>query len=401
MPQLDPADVHRALDPVGHRDRRDLVDRPPALEHELGHEGLEVVEDEDVGPPARRDRAEVVEAVVGGRVERRHHDRVLRRQAERDGIADDRVDVPVVGDVLRLAVVGAERHPVRPVLERERQRARARLRALEASRISSQSPARRRSRPSSSGRRLVVGLDPRRRVGVERLAGETGRVAVDVLREARASRAPSSAPETTPGKFIISASPSTCVRRRSPSRSPGRELAARRLEARRGHARRGHEVDVERQLRGLVEQPVHAVGAEHVRDLVRVGDDRGRAERQHEPGELVDQELRRLDVQVRVDEPGDEVAPGGVDRLDALVGAEPGDDAVDDRDVGLEPLAGEDAEDTAAADHEVGRLVASRDRESSSEIDRRHARMIAVVGVWLALSPDGPDFLMRIGSSDG
>jgi hypothetical protein len=53
-----------------------------------------------------------------------------------------------------------------------------------------------------------------------------------------------------------------------------------------------------------VEQPVDAVGAEHVRDLVRVGDDGGRAERQHEPRELVDEQLRRLEVHVRVDEAG-------------------------------------------------------------------------------------------------
>ena len=64
-----------------------------------------------------------------------------------------------------------------------------------------------------------------------------------------------------------------------------------------------------------VEQPVHAVGAEDVRDLVRVGDDCRRPERQHEPRELVEQELRRLDVQVRVDEPGHEEAAGRVDRL--------------------------------------------------------------------------------------
>ena len=52
-------DVHGPLDPVGHLDRRDLPDRPAALEHELRHERLEVGEDEDVGPPPRRDRAEV------------------------------------------------------------------------------------------------------------------------------------------------------------------------------------------------------------------------------------------------------------------------------------------------------------------------------------------------------
>ena len=156
---------------------------------------------------------------------------------------------------------------------------------------------------------------------------------VDVLGEPRASRARTRAPETTPGKFIISASPSTCRPAQQPFEIAGRELAPRRLEARRGDARGGHEVDVERQPGRRVEQPVHAVGAEHVRDLVRIGDDRRRPEREHEPRELVEEELRRLDVQVRVDEARHEVAPRGVERLEALVVAEPRDDAVDDRDV--------------------------------------------------------------------
>jgi hypothetical protein len=53
---------------------------------------------------------------------------------------------------------------------------------------------------------------------------------------------------------------------------------------------------------------VHAVGAEHVGDLVRIRDDRGRPERQDEPRELVRQQLRRFQVHVRVDEAGDDVA---------------------------------------------------------------------------------------------
>ena len=55
---------------------------------------------------------------------------------------------------------------------------------------------------------------------------------------------------------------------------------------------------------------MHPVDAEDVRDLVRIGDDRGRPEREHEPRELVDHELHRLEVHVRVDEAGDDVLPG-------------------------------------------------------------------------------------------
>jgi hypothetical protein len=118
---------------------------------------------------------------------------------------------------------------------------------------------------------------------------------------------------------------------------------------------------------GRVQQPVHAVRAQHVRDLVRVGDHRGRPERQHESCELVGEHLRRLDVDVRVHESGDDPLAGGVDRLAALVSAEPGDPAVGDRDIRLEPLAGEHREHLAAADHDVCGLVAARDGQTLRE----------------------------------
>ena len=113
---------------------------------------------------------------------------------------------------------------------------------------------------------------------------------------------------------------------------------------------------------------MHAVGAEHVGDLVRVGDDRRRAEGQHEPGELVDEDVRRLDVDVGVDEAGDDVAAGRVKRLPALVVAEPRDVAVADGDVGVEPFPREDGEDAPAADDEVGGLVTAGDGEAARKI---------------------------------
>src|SRR5713101_7529433 len=67
-----------------------------------------------------------------------------------------------------------------------------------------------------------------------------------------------SSPAMTPGKFIISATPIVRWRR---SR----------------HARRRHHVDVEGQVGAAIEQPVDAVGAEHVGDLVRVGHHRSGA----------------------------------------------------------------------------------------------------------------------------
>ena len=111
-----------------------------------------------------------------------------------------------------------------------------------------------------------------------------------------------------------------------------------------------------------------AVDTEDVRDLVRVGDDRRRPERDDQPGELVDHQLHRLDVHVRVDEARDDVAAGGVDRLVPVVRAEPGDRPVDDRDVDVEPLAREDAQHAAAAHDHIRRLVASGNCETACEV---------------------------------
>ena len=124
---------------------------------------------------------------------------------------------------------------------------------------------------------------------------------------------------------------------------------------------------------------MNPIGAEHVRDLVRIDDDGGRAEREHQPRELVHEQLRRLEVHVRVDEPGHDKVTGRIQCLGPLVVTEPCDVAVDDRDVGLEPLAGEHREDAAAADDEVGRLAPAGDGETAGEVDG-HGPMNPLMG---------------------
>ncbi len=113
---------------------------------------------------------------------------------------------------------------------------------------------------------------------------------------------------------------------------------------------------------------MNAVGAEHVRELVRIEHDRRRAERQHEPCELVRQQLGRLQVHVRIDEARHDVAAGRVDDLASVVLAEPGDPPVRDRDVDVEPLPREHGEHAAAAHDDVGWLVAAGDGEAAGEV---------------------------------
>ena len=161
----------------------------PALSTSVGHEPLEVGEQQQVGLVARRDRAEVGRARAKRGVQRRADERVLGRDPGRDRVAHHRVDVPVVGDVLRLAVVGAERDPARAVLRRRSGSSACRFRAAEASRISSHIPARSRSRPSSAVYASWSERMPAAAYALSVAAEHAGRVAVDVLARARASPA--------------------------------------------------------------------------------------------------------------------------------------------------------------------------------------------------------------------
>ena len=110
---------------------------------------------------------------------------------------------------------------------------------------------------------------------------------------------------------------------------------------------------------------MHAVDAEDVRDLVRIGHDGRRPEREHEARELVDEELDRLEVHVSVDEARDDEPARRVDHLVAVVRAETGDHTVGDGDIAVEPFPGEHRQHPAASDDEVGGLVAAGNRDRS------------------------------------
>ncbi len=214
----------------------------------------------------------------------------------------------LLGDVLGLAVVGAEGHALRPVLLHERHE---RAQVARRGGLADQQPHPRAEAlaPLLDRGRLVVGADAGRGVRLQILAQHAGSMAVHVGRQLE--------PELLElvrvavddaGEVHHLGEPEHAAAAQEPLQVAGRERAPRRLELRRRDGRGGHEEDVERDLVGQVCEPVHAVRAEHVGDLVRVGDDRRRAEGQDEPGELVHEQLRGLQVHVRVDEAGDDVA---------------------------------------------------------------------------------------------
>ena len=145
----------------------------------------------------------------------------------------------LLGDVERIAVVGAEREERRG---RDREERGQRVQVLRDGAFADQDRhalADLLQRLLGAGR-LVVGADSGREIAVEVEAAHERRVAVDVavregldLRKAGRDR-----PASTPGKFMNSASPMT-LRMAAIAREVGRiDARAGRLEMRRRHAAR-------------------------------------------------------------------------------------------------------------------------------------------------------------------
>ena len=80
------------------------------------------------------------------------------------------------------------------------------------------------------------------------------------------------------------------------------ELRCRALEGRCGHATRCADAEGERKAARGIRERDHARHSEDVGDLVGIGGDGGSTKRQHGTDELVDPQLRGLEVHVRIDE---------------------------------------------------------------------------------------------------
>ena len=152
-------------------------------------------------------------------------------------------------------------------------------------------------------RRLVVRLDARGQVGVQRPAHHAGTVAVHAaaggggdprehLRVARDhAREVHDLRHSAGAVLLDQLAHVTRV-----------EVRARALERRSRDAARRIDPERERQRRGGLRQRHDPGHAQNVGELVRIRGHRGGAMRQHRPHELVDPELGRLEMHVGVDE---------------------------------------------------------------------------------------------------
>ncbi len=350
--------MHRAEHPLGRRGRRDCpgndratVDHQlPALPHPLRPQLVERVEREHVGLVSESERAEVVEVVVLGRVHRRQHECVLDRYAVLHGQPDAVVDVAASEDQIGFPVVAAQRDVRGPVAEHHRDQV--------------GEVAARRPLPDEHPHplaplllgfvelgALVVRLDPGREVGVELLAAQAGRMTVDAPGAGCVDLGHEvGIAGDHPGEVHDLGDADGAVIVEEPAHVGGAELRAGALERRRGHAARRAHTERERERGGGLCQRDDSGNTEYVRDLVRVGSHGGGAVGEHAADELVDPQLGRLQVHVRVDEPGGEGGTADVDGVDRVARTPPDHHAVADREVGVDPLTGGGHEDASSRD---------------------------------------------------
>ncbi len=175
------SDADGLAHPLRDLDARDVLDRPAALEHSRRSEAHEVGQEEQVRDVARRDRAVSRKAVPEGGVMRGHEHGVLGRDPGRNRLAHHPVDVARVGDVLRIAIVGAERDAPRAVLLDEREE-RAQVPRHRGLADEQPHPGAQALAPLLDGERLVVRVDARGRVRLELRSENAGRMAVHVPR---------------------------------------------------------------------------------------------------------------------------------------------------------------------------------------------------------------------------
>ena len=213
------------------------------------------------------------------------------------------------------------------------------------------------------GAALVVGLNARRRIGVERIAVHVGRMAVHHLaRRVRGldlfERLLIPRDDARVVHHLAEA-----VKERPLDLAGGLravENGAARLKGRGGNAGRQLQIDVER-LNALLadarERLLHILRPRDARDvdeLVRVGDDARRAVRDRELREGLGGEQRALHMDVPVHQPGkDEESLRIVDGAPFIPLPDGGDLPVLDGDVGFFELARKHIENTCAPYNEV------------------------------------------------
>ena len=147
-------------------------------------------------------------------------------------------------------------------------------------------------------------------------------------------------------------------------------------------AGRQHKPHVDRQALGGLEHVVDAVGAHDVRDLMGVGDDRGRAVRQRRADELLRRDQAGFQMDMRVDKArADDLARHIVFDF-ALIAAEAHDQAVGHGDIARQQLVGEHVDVGRVLEDQIGLLAAGGSLDHALLLDQLPLDLARIAFSW-------------------
>jgi hypothetical protein len=276
-----------------------------------------------------------------------------------DRRADHIVEMALFGDVEWIAVVRAERDEGREALGHDRQQRQQVLgdRAFAHEDVHALADLLQRL---LGGRAFMFRADTGREIAIEVVAGEqrcmaidmaaleglqlgkTDRVLVDDAGEIHEFRKPDDLGMVAEGQEALD-----------------RQVGAGRLQMGGGHAARKLHANIHDGFERAVEEELDALGAEHIGDLVRIADDGRHAIGQDAAVKFMRRDQRGFDVQMGIDETGNDDAAGNVDFGATVVVAAGADDALArDGDIRGDELTRHEIEELPALQHDIGRLAA-------------------------------------------
>ncbi len=219
-------------------------------------------------------------------------------------------------------------------------------------------------------RRLMFGADAGGDIGVEVAARELRAVAVDMaaLEKRELGDAAGVAVDDAGIVHEFGETDAGGMAHDAPEVA-GMDGGARGFHMGRGHAGGQLHADVHQRVAARLLKVSDAGQADDIGDLMRVADRGGDAARGDAAVEFEGRDEGAFDVEMRVDEAGDEDEAGDVDDLAPFVGVADADDGVArDRHVAVDHRAGHHVEDLTAAQEEIGGRVAPALCDASFQI---------------------------------
>ncbi len=265
--------------------------------------------------------------------------------------------MPFLGDVQRVAVIGAQRHKARAVLVEDFRQGIEVLGDRALADQDGHALGELFARLCGAGG-FVIGADAGGEIAIERLATQQRRMPVDmaVLEGEQLCQNTRIGVEHAGEVHHLGEADHLWV---AAERQQVLDVKTGTggLERGRGHA--GGEIDahIHDGALGTVEEVANALGAQHIGDLMRITERGGDAIGEDAAVEFQRGDQRGFDVQMRVDEARHGEAPAAVNNLLAVIAGMGAHDAVrDNGDIGGGDGAGNHVEQADIADDDVGRL---------------------------------------------